>query len=408
MSALQYVHHEAYRALILRPALSEFFMPGGFHELCQDWLGPTDAVYVGGPIPQWRFPSGANLSYGYLSNLDDVDRYKGAEMSFVGFEEAVGFTLRQYLAMFRVLRGAENRIEGIPIRVRVVSNPPTSPKTMPNAAWIKMRFIEPKTRAPDVVFIPSSLKDNPHINYEDYVAKLAHMLPADRERLLNGDWDIVESGALFKRESFAIVSEAQVNPAVAAVRAWDLAATEESAVNPDPDYTVGLRLEVDRHGTFTVRDIVRGRWGSSTVEDLLQQTAALDGRGVKIRVEQEPGSSGKTVVEHIKRHVLRGYQVEGVRATGSKETRAKPAAAAAGNGLVQIVSTCPHAAAFLDETSGFMAGAAHDDIVDAFSAAHEALSFGPRGQAPATSVPRATIRGLTSQQGMGRPGGRPF
>lgn len=410
MSALQHVYHPQYRALILRNAITEFYVPGGFHELCQDWLGPTDARFIGGPIPQWRFPSGASLSYGYLSNMNDIDRYKGAEMSFVGFEEAVGFTLRQYLGMFRVLRGQESQVEGLPVRVRVVSNPPTSPQTMPNAAWIKMRFIDPATREKGAVFIPSSLNDNPHIDRAAYLAKLAHMLPADRARLIAGDWDVMEEGSLFKREQFRIVPLGQALPAVNAIRAWDLAATEVSTTNPDPDYTVGLLLEVDKQGTFTVKDIVRGRWASSTVEEMIAQTAALDGRTVKIRIEQEPGSSGKSVLEHYKRHVLKGYVVEGVRASGSKEVRARPAAAAVGNGLVQIVEGCANAPAFLDEVSGFLAGASHDDTVDAFSAAHEGLSFARVPGVARSSVPRRQIRGVDPSTGRSdiRPRGGPF
>lgn len=404
MAGLQYVHHPEYRALILRNTISEFFIPGGFHELCQDWLGPSDARYIGGPIPHWVFPSGASLSYAYLQTLSDLDRYKGAEISFLGFEEAVGFTLRMYLGMFRVLRGEEAKVEGLPIRVRVVSNPATSPATYPNQQWIKMRFIDRKTRVPGVVYIPSGLKDNPHVDSAAYLKKLAHLLPADRARLISGDWDVTEEGSLFKREDFRIVSESEVDQAVSAVRSWDLAATEESATNPDPDYTCGVLVEMDKAGMFTVRDIVRGRWDSSDVENIMQQTAALDrdryGGLVKIRIEQEPGASGKTVVEHYKRHVLRGYAVTGVRATGDKFVRARPAAAAVGNGLVQIVEGCANALAFLEETAGFGAGAPHDDSVDAFASAHEELSF-ERPKRPArSSVPRGQISSIDPRTGL--------
>ena len=44
-----------------------------------------------------------------------------------------------------------------------------------------------------------------------------------------------------------------------------------------------------------VEDVVRGQWSPRDVDRVMQQTAALDGVGVSIREEQEPGSAGKAV-----------------------------------------------------------------------------------------------------------------
>ena len=87
-AALQYCDLPGYSALLLRPALTEFYIPGGLHELAQDWLG-GHASWIGGPLPQWRFPSGATLTYGYLSSTADIDRYKGGELHYIGFDELV-------------------------------------------------------------------------------------------------------------------------------------------------------------------------------------------------------------------------------------------------------------------------------------------------------------------------------
>ncbi|GEM_PF-3677974 len=60
------------------------------------------------------------------------------------------------------------------------------------------------------------------------------------------------------------------------------------------------------------------------VEQLIRQTAELDGRAVRIFMEQEPGSSGINTIDHYCRRVLSGYAFYGIRPTGSKEERARP------------------------------------------------------------------------------------
>ncbi|TML20776.1 MAG: hypothetical protein E6G32_08945, partial [Actinobacteria bacterium] len=177
-------------------------------------------------------------------------------------------------------------------------------------------------------------------------------------------------------------------------RFWDLAATEPSAASPDPDYTVGVRLDLDeRTGSFYLTDLVRVRIPPGAVEQLVAATAKRDGKGVRIIIEQEPGAAGSTVIGRYKRHVLRGYNVRGVRATGAKAVRASSAAAAAENGLITIVRG-RNTNDFLDEICAFP-HAAHDDCVDALAGAHQSLTHTPR---PASfHVPRGNIYDIAEQ-----------
>ena len=108
------------------------------------------------------------------------------------------------------------------------------------------------------------------------------------------------------------------------------------------------------------------------IEHLVAKTAKRDGRTVPIVIEQEPGAAGVQAAQRYTRHVLRGYNVKAVRVTGDKATRARPVAAAAENGLIQIARG-RHTNAFLDELASFP-HAAHDDCVDALAGAHTALS----------------------------------
>jgi predicted phage terminase large subunit-like protein len=172
------------------------------------------------------------------------------------------------------------------------------------------------------------------------------------------------------------------------VRYWDLAATEPSAANRDPDWTVGLRLDWHREsGDYFLIDIVRERRGPGAIEELVKTTAERDGREVSIVIEQEPGAAGVQALDRYKRHVLAGYSVRAKRPTGDKLTRATPVAATAENGLLRIVRG-RHLPAFLDEISGFPHGR-HDDCVDALAGAHEAVTL--YGGYATISVPRGQI-----------------
>src|SRR5208282_5129257 len=100
--------------------------------------------------------------------------------------------------------------------------------------------------------------------------------------------------------------------------------------------------------------------GPDVVDDLIKQTAEQDGRGCKIGLPQDPGSSGKNYAIYQTRRLI-GYRVEVSRESGNKATRAAPFAAqvnaAAGNvSLVRGVWNAPYIA----ELKAFPSGS-HDD-----------------------------------------------
>ena len=176
---------------------------------------------------------------------------------------------------------------------------------------------------------------------------------------------MVAGGTIMKRDWFNVVRKPP-EKFDRVVRYWDFASTEQSVRNEDPDWTVGCKMGVLK-GRYTVLDVVRFRGSPATVEDRVKSTAWKDGREIKQWLEQEPGSSGKTVVEHYVRTVLQGLSAGGQRATGSKVARADVLASAAENGNVDVLAA-PWNEAFLDEMEVFNKGD-HDDQVDAASGA---------------------------------------
>jgi predicted phage terminase large subunit-like protein len=170
-------------------------------------------------------------------------------------------------------------------------------------------------------------------------------------------------GTLFQRDWFPIVTDWPRH--ARRVRFWDLAGTLP-APGADPDYTAGA-LVAEWCGQYTLLDMQHARLSPKGVEMLIRQTAGLDGPTVDIWFEQEPGSSGKALVDHYQRDVLKGFAVRALRSTGSKVERAKPASAAAEAGNLSLLHG-PWNATFLAEAQAFPLGK-HDDQVDALSAA---------------------------------------
>jgi predicted phage terminase large subunit-like protein len=158
-----------------------------------------------------------------------------------------------------------------------------------------------------------------------------------------------------------------------AVRAWDLAATS-AAEGRDPDWTAGIKLGRTDAGGFVVLDVCRLRGGPHEVAEAIVQTAKLDGHEVPVGLPQDPGQAGKQQVAWLA-GLLAGYRVAAGPETGSKLTRAQPAAAQVEAGNLSVVRGLWNRA-FLDELRDFPGGR-KDDQVDALARALAMLADAP-------------------------------
>lgn len=409
-AALQYVDVPGYSALLLRRTFRDLNQPDALIPRSKEWLAGTDAKWNDNDH-RWTFPSGATLTFGYLAHEDDKLQYQGAAFQFVGFDELTQFSETQYTYLFSRCRRPSatpdqtiadergwsasdfadgrtrvSRLAQVPLRVRAASNPGG-----PGHEWVKQRFglyreEGDPTDAPYVchrpdwsgtrVFVPARLADNPHVDAESYVGNLQELDHHTRRQLLDGDWDSRPPGDLFRRDWFEIVDT--IPDGCQWVRYWDLAATEPSDSNPDPDWSVGLRLGKHPNGTFYVEDVGRLRKRPDGVETAAKEAALRDGPTTTVWVEQEPGSSGKAVIAHWVRDVLPGRAVKGKRSTGSKADRAKVVSSKAEHGLIKL-KRGQWNPAFLDELEAFTETGehAHDDQVDALSGSYTVLAGNP-------------------------------
>lgn len=184
-------------------------------------------------------------------------------------------------------------------------------------------------------------------------------------------------GGMFKRHWFKIVPAIPAR-AISTVRFWDCAGTEGGGA-----YTAGVRMSLDADGRVYIEHVRRGQWEDAQVNSEILQTATTDGAHVKVLEEQEPGSSGKAVVNSRRRALAKlGRSYKGIPSSGDKMIRATPLATAAEAGLVSLVQNgdgSPWIREFLDEAEKFSPGAKYKDQVDAASGAHTELVKKGRG-----------------------------
>lgn len=125
-------------------------------------------------------------------------------------------------------------------------------------------------------------------------------------------------------------------------------------------------------------DVVRGQWAAPQRERVIRQTAELDGTGVEVWVEQEPGSGGKESAESTVRN-LAGYRAHMERPTGEKSVRAEPYSVQVEAGNVKLVQGGWNKA-FVEEHKTFPVGK-HDDQVDGASGSFNKLAVPGGGPA---------------------------
>ena len=362
MCALQFANMPGYNAIIFRKTLQDHKKPEGLIQRTLEWLGNTDAHWNGQDF-KWTFPSGATLTLGYMDNDQDVYHHQSAAYQFIGWDELTQFEEWQYKYLISRLRRSATSY--IPLRIRAATNPE------PN--WVKQYFLVEGAKK-GRVFIPAFARDNPFLDWENYLGQLGKLDPVTQARLRDGNWEITVEGNVFKRGKFAVVQA--VPASLQLVRMWDKAATAPTA-GKEPCFTVGLLLGVFE-GKYYVLDIARFRGAPSLVEATIKQTAILDGVRVMVGIEQEPGSSGVDDLDYYMRKVLVGFNVRAVKTTGSKLERAGPVSSAVNAGNVSIREAAWNND-FLDEVTVFPEGKFKDQV-DALSGAFNLLgqfSSGP-------------------------------
>jgi predicted phage terminase large subunit-like protein len=423
----RHLHNPFFRAVIFRRTSPQITNPGGLLDEAQ-----TLYPLIGGKATQpdsgitWKFPSGAVVRFAHMQHEKNRYDWQGAQVPLIAFDELTHFTEEQFFYMLSRNRSTA----GIRPYMRATTNPdagswvarfmtwwidPETGYAIPERAGVVRWFVRineeivwadspdelPQPAAqPDevgsladsasetahppksVTFIPARLQDNPILMHKDpgYLANLMALPLVERERLLGGNWKIMPSGGkVFNRAWFEIVPPHKVPPGGVECRFWDFAATEKKLKGDDPDYTASVLL---RHvgDTYYVLDCTAAQADAGAVDRLFLSTTQRDRERLRrdgdktrymVRWEEEPGSAAKRDTRRLVR-LLDGFDAGGVPARDDKIQRAKELATQAEHGFVVLVQG--------DWNEGWLTHMhhqpdwPHDDILDASSGAHRALT----------------------------------
>lgn len=399
---LRWVDNPAFRGLLLRRDTTQL----------EQLLDEADALFpvavegadrvMKGNGAVWSFPSGAKIRFEHCQLEKHIRRYDGKQFQYVGYDELTHFTLKQFVGINARLRSPAL---GLPRYARGTTNPGgeghewvfdrwgawLNPKAkirglaerrdefgemLPPARPGEVLWFDPTTgervakgspKSISRTFIPAKVEDNPYImvNDPEYVTKLMGLDPVRRAQLRRGDWLAKPGKGIYFKRAWFKMADVRPTDVVARIRVWDLAATEES---PDKkkrksqaDWTVGELWAKTRDDRFYVENVIRFRGTPAEVDNAILNTAISDGKGVAVRLPQDPGQAGKAQAAHFVR-MLQGFTVRIRPVTGDKVTRAGPYSSQVEHGNVWVLEGDWNAA-FFEEHEAFPEGS-HDDQID--------------------------------------------
>lgn len=236
LEPLRHVGNGDFGALVLRRTTPEIVNVGGL------WTTAESIYPLVGATPkigclEWEFPSGSRLKFDHLEHEKSKHKYQGAQIALICFDELTHFTEGQFWYMV-----SRNRSTcGVRPYIRATCNPDASSFVAKMIEWwidqntgypiparsgvvrwfvrygteihwrdtaqeLREEFpgIEPKS----LTFIPATLDDNPALTSRDpgYRANLQALPYVERERLLGGNWNVVDAeGAEWPAEYFSSI-----------------------------------------------------------------------------------------------------------------------------------------------------------------------------------------------------------
>lgn len=250
-------------AVLFRRTFPELNAPGGLIQEVEKWLphGLADKVGL-----RWTFPNGATLTLAHCQHPQDVEKYKGAQFSFLGIDEAGDWLERMLLFLFG---RARTTLPGVRPIIRLTANP-----VGVGFPFLKKRYVKPvllqlvaadQTWRPEPTeekpqpatrcFIPAKYSDNEHLD-AGYVGRLQDLPAADRAAMLDGSWELMAfAGQLFAAEYVEAAQLAATGFAPALpdgrhyLKLWDLANSADWMVNLtlDPNVMPAQIVRFDRY-----------------------------------------------------------------------------------------------------------------------------------------------------------------
>lgn len=411
LEPLRHISNPKFGAVIFRRTIPEITKEGGMWDEAGQ-LYPLLGAKPNENEHQYRFPTGARVTFAHLQRETTLSDWRGAQIALLMFDQLETFTEQQFFYML-----SRNRSTcGVKPYVRATCNPEPGWLADFLSWWIsddgyadlnragKIRwFVRPggdeiiwadsptalMTRYPgsdpkSVTFVPSTIYDNQALLEKDpgYLGNLKNLPLIDRERLLGdpkrgGNWKIKPAaGKVFNRAWFSTRPAAPVGGTTCLF--FDFASTAKELAKDDPDYTAAVVMR-EKGGEIGVLAATAEQLNPAEVDrlfvNLARQWAATcktQGSRFKVRWEMEPGSAGKREARRLVK-MLAGLDARGVPPLGDKLTRAKPLAAQAEAGNVYLVEGSWNES-WLEHMHN-QPDIPHDDLMDASSGAYGELAL---------------------------------
>jgi len=172
---------------------------------------PSEFYKYNADQKRFEFPNGSAINCCYCEKEDDVLRYQGAEIHYLGVDEAAHLTESQLAYLRTRCRlgdwTPEEYYKKTFPRIVFTSNPGG-----PGHDFLRFNFIDPapaETIFADAttsierkgyaghptIYIPAGMADNKYLE-EEYEGQFTHLAPELRDALMKGDWDAVVGKAI--------------------------------------------------------------------------------------------------------------------------------------------------------------------------------------------------------------------
>ncbi len=362
---------------------------------------------------KWTFPSGATVQF--MALPDDLKTWQGLQATMILIDEMAEFTLEEIQFLRSRLRSARYKgrmmlvgtcnprresflfdfvkfsldDDGVPApgtehrkRFFAIFGAKTIYGDSEEDVKEQLRLISapPNIQVSTYKFIPMTIVDNPVLikNNPGYLANLQAMSKVDQARFLRGSWTAKPEGEGYFRREWLKVVDFPPPHAVARVRSWDLAASEPSESNRDPDWSAGVKLSRDKYGVYYIEDSTRFRKSiDNVIRSIIDVAYEDDPEYCTTTIPKDPGQAARFSTAYFVRTLAEaGVPCKTIVVSGhqSKVQRFLPFCSLAESGGVRIVRGDWNED-FLTELENFTGGRNEkNDQVDACSDAFNTIA----------------------------------
>lgn len=348
------------------------------------------------------FPNASVLKFSHMQHESNAFDHKGAQYSFVAFDEATDFTETQVTFLLSRMRNAN--VSYTP-QMYLCTNPnyhsfirewiqdfyldPIDGTPIPEKSNVERYFVRignemkwyDSRAAAEAVhgkgkqsgirsfrFCSARIWDNPFLRDTDYLSNLMSLPRVERLIMLEGSWTArAETSGYWNRSKIKLVDLAPIKTKKR-VLGVDFAFTRPSETNKSPDSTAFVLMSKDDDSVYTVEYVYTMQDTVGAVEKKLFELAQLFGTETTISIPQDPNAQAGAYARDLQRRLAeKGFYCRLQRPVKSKLVRFQPFAAVTEAGFVNVVAGDWNKAYFdqLEIFDGL--GKHHDDMVDATS-----------------------------------------